>query len=116
MPLFAVPFSVKVALAVGGVAGAGLAIANNRTIILQAAENLFNRGAEYCHQKLEGHKIRNDGVYADNYEDGALAEDREEGRSTGYESFTELSTPYTTDFSEIDTDIEPADDEELELD
>lgn len=109
------PFSVKVALAIGGVAGAGLAIANNRATILQAAENLFNRGAEYCHQKLEAHKIKNDGVFADGYEDGAFAE-AEEGKSTGYESFTEVSTPNTSDFLEIDTDVEPADDEELELD
>lgn len=49
----AIPFSVKVALAVGGVAGAGLAIVNNKETILQAAENLFNRGAEYCHERLE---------------------------------------------------------------
>lgn len=113
--MIAVPFSVKVALAVGGLAGAGLAIANNRETILQAAENLFNRGAEYCHQKLEENKIRSNGVFADGYEDGALAEEAE-GQSTGYESFTDVSTPNTSDFLEIDTDIEPADDEDLDLD
>jgi len=113
----AIPFSVKVALAVGGVAGAGLAIVNNKETILQAAENLFNRGAEYCHERLEKQKIKNDGVFADGYEDGAFAKEEEEGRSTGYESFTDIETPNTTDFLEIDTDIEPADDgDDLEVD
>ncbi|KAI5950478.1 hypothetical protein KGF57_004293 [Candida theae] len=115
MPFLAVPFSVKVALAVGGLAGAGLAVANNREAILQAAENLFNRGAEYCHKKLEENKIKNQGVFADGYEDDALGEEAE-GNSTGYESFTDISTPNTTDFSEIDTDIESADEDDLELD
>lgn len=84
------PFSVKVALAIGGVAGAGLAIANNRATILQAAENLFNRGAEYCHQKLEAHKIKNDGVFADGYEDGAFAE-AEEGSLPGMKVLLKLA-------------------------
>ncbi|CAK9439389.1 uncharacterized protein LODBEIA_P35340 [Lodderomyces beijingensis] len=130
MPFFAIPFSVKVALFMGAAVGAGFAVLNNQQVILETAEAFCNAGSKLCRQKLEAAKVRAAGVrYADQFEDGQLADaGKGEARATGSNvrdddsSSDSVSTPDTTDFSELDTsefseldtDYEREDDEDSE--
>lgn len=53
----------------GTFVGATVAMINNKEAIYETAENLFNKGAQYCRSKLEEAKIANQSHFADNYQD-----------------------------------------------
>ncbi|KAI3406176.2 hypothetical protein KGF56_001018 [Candida oxycetoniae] len=119
MPFFTIPFSVKIAVAIGAAVGAGMAVANNQEAILQAAETIFTKSADYCRQRLDKVKIKNSQViYADDIDDFELSEARATGSNLrdGESDYENVSTPDTTDFSEIDTDMEGEEEEEEEED
>ncbi|KAI5961022.1 uncharacterized protein KGF55_004289 [Candida pseudojiufengensis] len=119
MPFFTVPFAIKVAIA----AGATVAIIKNQDIILEKGQIVFEAAAKFCKNRLEESKMKNGPInFADEIEDNAFSDKAPEkenvGRSTGSNlrendsDYDNISTPETTDFSEIDTDYEPNDYEE----
>ncbi|KAI5952768.1 hypothetical protein KGF54_003635 [Candida jiufengensis] len=120
MPFFtipAIPFTVKVAIA----AGTAVAIMKNKETILEKSIILFESATEFCKRQLEESKIKNGEVkFADDLKDHEFSnnnheEEKSYGKSTssnlrdGDSDFENISTPDTTDFSEIDTDYEPND-------
>ncbi|RCK58167.1 hypothetical protein Cantr_06369 [Candida viswanathii] len=108
-----IPISVKIALGVGTLVGATVALVNNKEAIYGTAENLFNKGAEYCRNKLEEAKIANQTHFADNYQDEELNTGRSTSSNLRNESDYEgISTPDTTDFSEIETDYNDEDEDD----
>lgn len=109
-----VPLSVKVALGLGTLVGATIAVINNKEAIYETAEAFFTRGAEYCREKIEEAKIANETNFADHYQDEEF-KDVSTGKSTGSNlrdesDYEDVSTPETSDFSEIDTDFQDDDD------
>ncbi|EMG50509.1 hypothetical protein G210_2600 [Candida maltosa Xu316] len=110
------PLSVKLALGVGTFIGATIAVVNNKEVLYETAENFFNKGAQYCRERLEEVKVANAKHFADQYQDDEL-NDESVGRSTGSHlrnesDYEDVSTPETSDFSEIDTDFHDDDDED----
>ncbi|EGW31631.1 uncharacterized protein SPAPADRAFT_62242 [Spathaspora passalidarum NRRL Y-27907] len=110
--VFMIPLSVKIALTVGAVVGASVAVIHNKEAILETAEHLFEQGAEFCRNKLNEAKQMNEMHFADAYEDFSFSRDEEDekhetkGRSTGSRltnesDYDEISTPETSDFSEF---------------
>lgn len=96
----------------GTFVGATVAMINNKEAIYETAENLFNKGAQYCRSKLEEAKIANQSHFADNYQDDEFSTGRSTGSNLRDESdYEEISTPDTTDFSEIETDYHDEDDD-----
>lgn len=86
------PISVKVAIAVGAASGAAIAAIRNKEKILETAELILQKGADFCRQKLEETKQMNS-AFADDYPDGRF-----------YEVYDEKSGARTTGFSAYDTD------------
>ncbi|KAK6205515.1 uncharacterized protein RJT21DRAFT_16465 [Scheffersomyces amazonensis] len=110
MPFF-IPLSFKIALAAGAFAGATITVMAHKEEILQIAEDLFERGAKFCRDKLEEAKQANAAAqYAYNFEDGEFDNYETEGevndssgRSTGFSTpgsqsdYDEATTPSATD-------------------
>lgn len=67
------PPSVKIAIGFGTIAGATLAVINNREKIKETAEHLFEQGSEFCRKKLDEFKQVNHHM-ANNVEDGFYSE------------------------------------------
>ncbi|CAI5758876.1 unnamed protein product [Candida verbasci] len=116
---FMIPFSIKVAIALGTVAGASVAIINNKEIVLETAETIFTKGAEFCRNKLEEAKQKNQQAqFADAYEDDHFKqyeEDSHKSNLNGESDYEGISTPEASDFSEIETDdYMDSDDDEKE--
>lgn len=88
--LTAVPFSIKAAVTLGAIAGATVAVVQNREFLLEKLAEILEYGAKKCRKRLEEHNK----IYACNYKDGEFAEYE-------YKSSTEASTPDTTDTEEI---------------
>ncbi|KAG4407333.1 hypothetical protein JTP64_002868 [Candida tropicalis] len=108
-----IPVSVKIALGVGTVVGATVALIKNKEALYETAESLFNKGAEYCRTKLEEAKIANQSHFADTYQDKEFSTGKTTGSNLRDESdYEDISTPDTTDFSEIETDYQDEDDDD----
>lgn len=96
------PISVKVAIAVGAASGAAIAAIRNKEKILETAELILQKGADFCRHKLDETKYMN-GAFASDYADGRFYEvyDEKSGaRTTGYSETDEATTPDTSDVSE----------------
>ncbi|EAZ62835.2 predicted protein [Scheffersomyces stipitis CBS 6054] len=115
-----VPLSVKIAMTVGAVTGAAIAIANNKEKVLETAEFVFQMGADFCRAKLEEAKVANM-HFADAYEDNEFASEAPSARSTGrsYSHETDddsATTPETSDFSDDEMFYGDESDSVVELD
>ncbi|RLV91821.1 hypothetical protein JA1_003598 [Spathaspora sp. JA1] len=136
--VFMIPISVKIAITLGAVVGASVAIIHNKETILETAEHIFEQGAEFCRNKLNEAKHRaNEVQFADAYEDfsfsrsdedGSIDEkidEKSSGRSTGVKrstgsslvdesDYSEISTPEISDYSEMSEFSEIDDNDYLE--
>ena len=83
--------------------GATVALIKNKEALYETAENLFNKGAEYCRTKLEEAKIANQSHFADTYQDKEFSTGRSTGSNLRDESdYDDISTPDTTDDDDLD--------------
>ncbi|KAG7666433.1 uncharacterized protein J8A68_000024 [[Candida] subhashii] len=56
---FVIPLSIKIAISIGAITGATIAIINNKETILTTAEAIFESGVRFCHEKVEEIKSAN---------------------------------------------------------
>lgn len=98
-----VPISVKVAVAVGAASGAAIATIRNREKLLEAAELLFHRGAEFCRQRLEERKHLNAAYASDSPDEYYDYHDERQARSTGARIYDtdDATTPDISDDEDV---------------
>lgn len=108
--------SIKVAVTAGALAGATIAVVNNKENVLRGAEYILQKGADFCRQRLEkAHEMNMH--FAESHEDGAFASGYSYHDSTGNATPEEMesdkdyaTTPDASDSSDLSDS-----DEELDM-
>lgn len=109
--------SVKFALTAGALAGATLAVVNNKENVLKGAEYVLQKGANFCKQRLEkAHEMNMH--FAESHEDSAFATDYTYSEARDY---TKNDTPGDVDSDRDDattpdvSDMSDFSDEEVDM-
>lgn len=93
---------MKAAVTIGALAGGTIAIVNNKQKLLELSESLFQKGADFCRERLEEEKMK----FSTNLEDGALK---------GYDSDSENESDLEPDYNDSEITTPEGSDVELDL-
>lgn len=113
----AVPMSIKFAVTAGALAGATLAVVNNKENVLRGAEYVLQKGADFCKQRLEKAQEMNM-HFAESHEDSAFASGytySENGDSTGNDTPDDMDSDRDYATTPDVSDMSDSSDEEIDM-
>ena len=109
--------SIKVAVTAGALAGATLAVVNNKESVLRGAEYVLQKGADFCKQRLEKAQEMNM-HFAESHEDSAFASGyvySENGDSTGSNTPDEMDSDRDYATTPDVSEMSDSSDEEIDM-
>lgn len=109
--------SIKIAVTAGALAGATIAVVNNKESVLRGAEYVFQKGADFCKERLEkAHEMNMH--FAESHEDSAFASGyaySESGNSTSIDTPDEVDSDRDYATTPDISDMSDSSDEEIDM-